>query len=340
MVDTGRQLGESPPAAEPRHRFTAVAHRGTAGRRRRMVGRRWFTVVVLGALSTSSVVLALGVVGPAPSVSASLPSRFERPVTHSIRSSHSHRGTSVSVAASPTTTTTQATSPTSVAPTQTPAPPSVQPASSVSVTSLVGQVEATGIEPGPNWTWSAGDTAQCGVIAGSGAATGCTSWGSGMEKTVFAGSPSLALVAHELANAETESDAVPSLLGQVAAVAASTSWSPTDAVASCLVEHFLGFQDDAAGPWQCPAALATFVAENIHDTVVTTRVTATCGTTSGISSTLTFTASAGTLTVTTPANDGPPQTVTAGTPVTVSGIGAFTAVDQGGTVGETGACEG
>jgi hypothetical protein len=246
------------------------------------------------------------------------------------------------VAASPTTTTTQVSPPTTVAPAQTtPAPPIVPPTSSVSITSLAGQVEAAGIEPGPNWTWSVGNTsAQCGVIAGTGTATGCTSWASGVEKTIFAGSPSLALVAHELANAETEGDAVPSLLAQVAAAAAGTSWSPTDAVASCLVEHFLGFQDNAAGPWQCPAALATFVAEHIHDTVVTTRTTATCGTASGISSTLTFTASAGTLTVTTPTNDGPPRTVTAGTPVTVSGIGVFTAVDQGGTVGETGACEG
>jgi hypothetical protein len=37
-------------------------------------------------------------------------------------------------------------------------------------------------------------------------------------------------------------------------------------VASCLVEHFLGFQDGAAGPWQCPASLAATVAEHIHTT--------------------------------------------------------------------------
>ena len=77
-----------------------------------------------------------------------------------------------------------------------------------------------------------------------------------------------------------------------------------------------------------PVALAAFVAEQIHNTVVTTTTTATCGTKSGISSTLTFTATAGTLTVTTPTNDGPPMTVTAGTPWTVSGIGVFTAVDK------------
>jgi hypothetical protein len=29
----------------------------------------------------------------------------------------------------------------------------------------------------------------------------------------------------------------------------------------------MGVQDDAAGAWQCPAALATVVAATIHDTV-------------------------------------------------------------------------
>ncbi len=110
-----------------------------------------------------------------------------------------------------------------------------------------------------------GDTATyCGPISGSG--TGCTYAEAGLEHTVFAGTPTLALVAHEMANAETQNDAVPSLLNEVAAAAAGTSWSPTDAVASCLVEHFMGFQDNAAGAWQCPMALATTVAEHIHDT--------------------------------------------------------------------------
>jgi hypothetical protein len=108
-------------------------------------------------------------------------------------------------------------------------------------------------------------TTHCGVITGAG--TGCTFGAAGLEQSVFAGSPTVALVAHELANAETQNDAVPSLLNEVAAVAGATSWSPTDAVASCLVEHFLGFQDESAGTWQCPAALASFVAENIHDTL-------------------------------------------------------------------------
>jgi hypothetical protein len=102
------------------------------------------------------------------------------------------------------------------------------------------------------------------------------------------------------ANAETEHFAVPTLLNEVSAAAASTSWSPTDAVASCLVMHFLGFEDNAAGSWQCPVELAASVAAHIHDTIVTTQTTASCGVTSHASSTLTFTASLGTLTVTSP----------------------------------------
>jgi hypothetical protein len=132
------------------------------------------------------------------------------------------------------------------------------------VAELVAQVEAAGIEPGSNWSWSVGNTAtHCGVISGAG--TGCTYGETGLEYTVFSGTPTLALVAHELANAETQNDAVPSLLSEVAAAEGGTSWSPTDATASCLVVHFMGFQDDAAGTWQCPAALATTVAANIHD---------------------------------------------------------------------------
>ena len=90
----------------------------------------------------------------------------------------------------------------------------------------------------------------------TGAGTGCTYGASSLEFSVFSGSPTLALVAHELANAETQNDAVPDLLSEVSAAEAGTSWSPTDAVASCLVAHFMGFQDRSAGPWQCPEALA------------------------------------------------------------------------------------
>jgi hypothetical protein len=137
------------------------------------------------------------------------------------------------------------------------------------VATLVAEVEAAGIDPGSNWSWSMGDTAtHCGPISGSG--TGCTYGAGGLEYTVFGGSPTLSLVAHELANAETQNDAVPDLLSEVAAADGGTSWSPTDAVASCLVVHFLGFQDDAAGTWQCSAAVASFVASNIHDTLSTT----------------------------------------------------------------------
>ena len=135
-----------------------------------------------------------------------------------------------------------------------------------SVAALVAEVEATGIEPGSNWSWSMGDTAvHCGAMTGAG--TGCTYGSNGLEYTVFSGSPTLALVAHELANAETQNDAVPDLLNEVAAAAGSTTWSPTDAVASCLVAHFMGIQDNAAGSWQCPAALATTAAANIHDSL-------------------------------------------------------------------------
>ena len=186
-----------------------------------------------------------------------------------------------------------------------------------------------------------GDTdSQCGVVAGAGLATGCTSWAAGVERTVFDGTPTLALVAHEVANAETEHFALATLMNEVSTAAAGTSWSPTDAVASCLVMHFLGFEDNAAGSWQCPAGLAASVAAHIHDTIVTTQTTATCGITSHASSTLTFTASLGTLTVISPSGSSIPQTANAGTPITVSGIGTFTADDLGGTVSLTGICEG
>ena len=101
----------------------------------------------------------------------------------------------------------------------------------------------------------------------TGAGTGCTYGSNGLEFSVFSGSPTLALVAHELANAETQNDAVPNLLNEVAAAAAGSSWSPTDAVASCLVAHFMGIQDESAGPWECPVALATTVVANIHDSL-------------------------------------------------------------------------
>ncbi len=223
---------------------------------------------------------------------------------------------------------------------QVPTSPVATPPPLPTIASLIEQVETAGIEPGPSWSWSWGDTsARCGTIAGLGAATGCTSWASGTIRTVFSGQPNLALVAHEVANAETEADALPALLDQVAAAASGSSWSPTDAVASCLVVHTLGFQDDAAGTWQCPVPLADYVTAHIHDTLVTTTTTAVCGRASSSPSTLTFVASAGTLTVTGPGDAPAPQTAPAGTPLTVSGIGTFTAVDVGGSVATSGSCE-
>lgn len=159
--------------------------------------------------------------------------------------------------------------PVAVAPVVVPAaaPVAPVPAAAVpSVAQLVVEVEASGIEPGSNWSWSMGDTAtHCGAMTGAG--TGCTYGSNGLEYSVFSGTPTLALVAHELANAETQNDAVPSLLNEVASAAGGTAWSPTDAVATCLVAHFMGFQDDAAGAWQCPATLATTTAANIHDSI-------------------------------------------------------------------------
>ena len=96
-------------------------------------------------------------------------------------------------------------------------------------------------------------TALCGVIPDADVGTGCTSGAAGEATTVFSGSPTLALVAHELANAETENDAVPDLVAEVTSTEAGSSWSPIDAVASCLVEHFMGFQDNAGRNLAVPA---------------------------------------------------------------------------------------
>lgn len=247
----------------------------------------------------------------------------------------------VSPSTVPSATASSATSVTSAPVVAPPAPATPAPSTVPTVAVLVAQVEAAGIVPGSTWSWSMADAAgRCGITAAPGVAVGCTSWSSGTVQTLFTGSPSLALVAHEVANAETEQYAIPSLLNEVSAAAGGSSWSPTDAVASCLVVHFLGFQDDAAGSWQCPSTLASSVALHIHDTVVTTRTTAVCGTTSGSSSTLTFTADLGALTVTSPSGGSVAQTASAGVPLTVSGVGTFTAIDVGGTVSVAGVCTG
>jgi hypothetical protein len=199
------------------------------------------------------------------------------PVVHRIGTAVARpAGTTIAVAVAPlptTTTTTVAAAPVKAPPVAVVAP-EVAPVSHVvaptvsdpSLPNLVAEVEASGIEPGSNWNWSIGDTsAHCGAISGAG--TGCTYGSNGLEYTLFSGSPTLDLVAHELANAETQNDAVPSLLNEVAVAAAGSSWSPTDAVASCLVAHFMGIQDLSAGSWQCPAGLAASVAANIHDSL-------------------------------------------------------------------------
>jgi hypothetical protein len=150
-------------------------------------------------------------------------------------------------------------------------PPATVPAlaDGADVAALVSQVEAAGIAPGTTWTWSAGDTSACGAIPGTNVGTGCTSGAAGSVTTVFAGAPGLLLVAHEIANAETENYAVPDLVALVARDAGGTSWSPIDAVASCLVVHFLRVQDGAAGSWACPVGLADVVAAHIHDATFT-----------------------------------------------------------------------
>ena len=309
-----------------------------AGERRsehRTLPRLGFVVVL--AMVTVALVIVLRP-GSAPAAEPSKSPSSVNPVGHLTR-----------IASDPgTTSAAPATVPAAPAPAPAPAPASpaagqVSVASSPSplpvVAALVAQVEAAGIVPGANWSWSIGDTAGlCGITSTIDMATGCTAWSSGVERTVFSGSPSLALVAHEVANAETEQFATPAMLNEVGAIAAGTSWSPTDAVASCLVAHFLGFQDSVAGSWRCPAPLATSVGAHIHDAIVSTETTAICGTTSGASSTLTFTASAGTLTVTSPGGS-TLQSAVAGTPLTVTGVGRFTANDVGGTAAIAGLCE-
>jgi hypothetical protein len=311
---------------------------GSPNPERAASGIRRAITLILGVAAIGA--SALGLYGMAMSAQASKmasPGANGAALTAQLARSHG------AINAPPTTTTTTTTSPTALAPVSTSNAAAATPAPETStavVSALIREVETAGVDPGPHWSWAMGDTGACGAIAGGALATGCTSWSFGTEMTVFAGSPPLALVAHELANAEAASDAIPSLLAQVTAAEDGTSWSPIDAVASCLVEHFLGFQDNAAGSWQCPIELANQVAEDIHHTVVTNQTNARCGTTSGISSTLTFVGAAGPLTVTGPAPGSTPQTVGADTPVTVSGVGTFTAVDQGGTITVTGACTG
>jgi hypothetical protein len=239
-------------------------------------------IVLLAVTLPVATALAFGQPGGAQSVPVSTPRATSTPRMHIIGAERAHlditstAATSTTIAASAPTTTTTPTAITPVpastnvatTPGLVPTAAVTNPATGPSVVTLVAEAEAAGVDPGPSWSWSMGDTAtQCGVIPGGSVGTGCTFGPAGAARSVFAGSPSLALVAHELANAETENDAVPTLMSEVTAAEAGTSWSPIDAVASCLVVHFMGFQDDAAGTWQCPPALATLVADHIHDTL-------------------------------------------------------------------------
>jgi len=313
VPEDGRASAPTTGRRRPRRARRGVLRRGLVGS----------AAVAVAGLAVAVLSITASSADASSSAPVTTPAVHVTPTTFAPASSPS---TTATVAAPVTATT----STTASAPVATPAP---QP----SVATLVAQVEAAGIVPASTWTWSMGDTAAaCGVVAGTGGA-GCTSWSSGVEHTVFSGSPSLALVAHEVANAEVEQSALPALLQEVGTDAAGTSWSPTDAVASCLVTDRMGFQDGVAGSWQCPAALAASVAAHIHDTVVTTQTTAVCGASTGIASTLTFTADSGTLTVTTPSSV---QTAAAGAPVTVSGVGTFTARVVGGTATVAGLCEG
>jgi hypothetical protein len=228
--------------------------------------------IVLAAALIAGVAFAFNFTGGASTTRGSSPKAgaaiFHK--TGALAARPAETTTTLAVAPVPTTSTTVVT--VNALPVATAAPivstaPAVAPAvSEPSVAELVAEVEAAGVEPGSNWSWSVGDTSvHCGAMTGTG--TGCTYGSNGLEYSVFSGSPTLALVAHELANAETQNDAVPSLLNEVAVAAAGSSWSPTDAVASCLVAHFMGIQDQSAGSWQCPSDLATVVATHIHDSL-------------------------------------------------------------------------
>lgn len=273
MVESAPPASPAPLRASDTGRVDGISRRI---RRTSSLGRRRPVLLVAACLASTLAVTT--VMALSPHRASSVPSSSPLPARTTPKATTAAAlGTTTTppasdplpaIAAAPTPTTPSAT----VAPAPVPSAVTVQVqpvAVEPPIATLVAEVEAAGIEPGSNWSWSMGDTAaHCGPISGSG--TGCTFGAGGLEYTVFAGSPNLSLVAHELANAETQNDAVPNLLSEVAAAEGGGSWSPTDAVASCLVAHFIGIQDDAAGVWVCPATLATFVASNIHDTLSTT----------------------------------------------------------------------
>jgi hypothetical protein len=241
-------------------------------------------VLLVVIFAAASAALPLGMPAGGQSVRGSTPAASAAGTVHVIdqeRVHHRVTTTPTTAPGTPPSTSTTTTAPIATAPALATGPAATAPTARAaavtpqpigpSVAALVAEVEAAGVDPGANWHWSIANTAtQCGIIPGNNVATGCTFGAAGIAQSVFTGSPSLALVAHELANAETENDAVPNLISEVATAEAGASWSPIDAVASCLVENFMGFQDVAAGTWQCPAPLATLVAENIHNSGFTT----------------------------------------------------------------------
>ena len=276
MVETSPSSSPTPhggSASGPDGGVTAVAPRT-------FFGRRPIRLAVI-CLASALAITAFTALNPFRSSSVRSSIALLAKPTASTSTGGSPARTITPTTSAPTTTTPATTAPAPVVTTTTTRPTTVTPApvavlaaaqpaaAEPPIATLVAEVEATGIDPGSNWSWSMGDTAtRCGPIPGAG--TGCTFGAAGLEYTVFAGTPNLSLVAHELANAETQNDAVPDLLSDVASAEAGSSWSPTDAVASCLVTHFMGVQDVAAGAWVCSPALSTFVANNIHDTLSTT----------------------------------------------------------------------
>jgi hypothetical protein len=355
MVESAAYEFPPDPASKTGARPAHLFDKGDLGQSQNRAHRRWITPVALATLVAGAATIGASLAGPQSIRSSTPPSMTMRIINPGrvqliasptaalavpaiSTSAFDSSKTSTKAVAAPATSTSAVSSPKTITRVSS-HPPAVRVAvPEPPVATLVAEVEASGLEPGSNWSWSMGDTAtHCGFIAGAG--TGCTFGADGDVKTVFGGSPTLALVAHELANAETLNDAVPTLMAKVSAAESGASWSPTDALASCLVAHFMGFQDAAAGAWRCPDALARYVAQNIHDTApVNTELTLICGKKSNTSSTLTFTASAGLLTVKGPAIGSASRTVTAGTPVTVSGVGIFTGRDQGGVITAAGMC--
>ena len=141
-------------------------------------------------------------------------------------------------------------------PVATTAPPGPgQPAATPAVATWWPRSRPAGIDPGPNWSWSIGDTATGAAPSPVTARHRLHLRGGRAGHHGFRRLAALALVAHELANAETENDAVPAC-DPGHGGGSRDVMVPDRRRGLCLVAHFMGFQDDAAGPWQCPAALA------------------------------------------------------------------------------------